>query len=195
MSARDKFLAANAANKQQRGNTSTQDTIFGDFVKRTESTESDVATEKIKEVETNTDTKKNSEPVMNNMAEETHTINKESAIYKVTQSKKDSSGSGEEKARICVRLTEEQSDTLYMSATSQGVSMTRIISDMILEDARQISDPGDALAKQFRGRLHCGKVVYFSVDASLKNMIAEKAKQYYMTPMAYTTYVINKMLG
>ena len=49
MSARDKFLAANAANKQQRGNTSTQDTIFGDFVKRTESTESDVATEKIKE--------------------------------------------------------------------------------------------------------------------------------------------------
>lgn len=55
MSARDKFLAANAANKQQRGNTSTQDTIFGDFVKRTDS---DVATEKIKEVETNIDTKK-----------------------------------------------------------------------------------------------------------------------------------------
>lgn len=192
MSARDKFLAANAANKQQRGNTSTQDTIFGDFVKRTDS---DVATEKIKEVETNIDTKKISEPVMNNPAEETHTINKESAIYKVAQSKKDSSGSGEEKARICVRLTEEQSDILYMSATSQGVSMTRIISDMILEDARQISDPGDALAKQFRGRLHCGKVVYFSVDASLKDMIGEKAKQYYMTPMAYTTYVINKMLG
>ena len=129
MSARDKFLAANAANKQQRGNTSTQDTIFGDFVKRTDS---DVATEKIKEVETNIDTKKNSEPVMNNPAEETHTINKESAIYKVAPSKKESSG--EEKARICVRLTEEQSDTLYMSATSQGVSMTRIISDMILED-------------------------------------------------------------
>lgn len=190
MSARDKFLAANAANKQQRGNTSTQDTIFGDFVKRTDS---DVATEKIKEVETNIDTKKNSEPVMNNPAEETHTINKQSAIYKVAPSKKENSG--EEKARICVRLTEEQSDTLYMSATSQGVSMTRIISDMILEDAGQISDPGDTLAKQFRGRLHCGKVVYFSVDASLKDMIAEKAKQYYMTPMAYTTYVINKMLG
>ena len=85
MSARDKFLAANAANKQQRGNTSTQDTIFGDFVKRTDS---DVATEKIKEVETNIDTKKNSEPVMNNPAEETHTINKESAILKMLHQRK-----------------------------------------------------------------------------------------------------------
>ena len=44
MSARDKFLAPNAAKKQQRRKTSTQDTIFGDFVKRTESTESYVAT-------------------------------------------------------------------------------------------------------------------------------------------------------
>ena len=218
-SLRDKLKAKNAENAAERGNTSTEDTVFADFINRTEPEQ---------DVENKLSEEKHPVQEENNMqdkeadAPEKNSVKKETAKQPVkpkVKTKKPAAGSNHKEKEVkAPDKTEEKSDKetneLIQQKNDRQVTLTisippeideylnikpamlaepikKVFTDSII---KAVNSPVDnTLASQFRKTQHSCFKRTIQVSESFREVIRKEAVNFKMKPTSFITYCLTKV--
>lgn len=218
-SLRDKLKAKNAENAAERGNTSSEDTVFADFINRTETKED------IKEPDNNTQEEKNDsaiseEPVIQ---EKKVAPTKKKAVPKKTTPKKNTTASKEKAAdknktdeklpeeenkksdketnndsqpendkqvTLTISILPELNDYLNIKTAITTTPIKKIFMDIIKAG---INAPINAeLAVTFRKSQHSGVKRSIQISKSFRELIHKEAIRFKMKPTSFIAYCLTK---
>lgn len=217
-SLRDKLKAKNAENAAERGNTSTEDTVFADFINRTEpeqDVENKLSEEKHPVQEENNKQDKESD------APEKNPVKKETAKQPVKQKAKTKKLATESNSKENVKAPdkiEEKSDKetneLTLQKNERQVTLTisippeideylnikpamlaepikKVFTDSII---KAVNCPVDnTLASQFRKTQHSCFKRTIQVSESFREVIRKEAVNFKMKPTSFITYCLTKV--
>lgn len=220
-SLRDKLKAKNAENAAERGNTSTEDTVFADFINRAESEQEQEAENNLSreqpsvQEESNKQDKEPDTPESNSVKKDTV---KQPAKQK-TKAKKPTAGSNHKEKEVkAPDKTEEKSDketnefiqqkndkqvTLTISIPPEIDEYLNIKPAMLAEPIKKVfrdsiikaanSPIDNSLASQFRKTQHSCIKRTIQVNESFREIIRKEAINFKMKPTSFITYCLTKV--
>lgn len=220
-SLRDKLKAKNAENAAERGNTSTEDTVFADFINRAEPEQEQEAENNLSreqpsvQEESNKQDKEPDTPESNPVKKDTV---KQPAKQK-TKAKKPTAGSNHKEKEVkAPDKTEEKSDKetneLILQKNDKQVTLTisippeideylnikpamlaepikKVFRDSIIKAANSPID--NSLASQFRKTQHSCIKRTIQVNESFREIIRKEAINFKMKPTSFITYCLTKV--
>jgi hypothetical protein len=220
-SLRDKLKAKNAENAAERGNTSTEDTVFADFINRTEPEQEQEAGNKLSEQqpsvqeESNKQDKEPDTPENNSIKKDTV----KQPVKQKTKAKKPANQSNHKEKEVKVPdKTEEKSDKetneLILQKNDKQVTLTisippeideylnikpamlaepikKVFRDSIIKAANSPID--NSLASQFRKTQHSCIKRTIQVNESFREIIRKEAIKFKMKPTSFITYCLTKV--
>lgn len=220
-SLRDKLKAKNAENAAERGNTSTEDTVFADFINRAEPEQEQEAENNLSreqpsvQEESNKQDKEPDTPESNSVKKDTV---KQPAKQK-TKAKKPTAGSNHKEKEVkAPDKTEEKSDketnefiqqkndkqvTLTISIPPEIDEYLNIKPAMLAEPIKKVfrdsiikaanSPIDNSLASQFRKTQHSCIKRTIQVNESFREIIRKEAINFKMKPTSFITYCLTKV--
>lgn len=216
-SARDRLRQANKANEAMRGNTSTDDTIFGDFISRKDTAENTDISDTDTETKLYTNTKAatftessdtsikaeminsaQGKPIENiNTANSaiipTATANEPALTNTLAASEPNIKAKDTVRTKsITVGMSEDAYKFLYKKAIQEGSSCTRYLQKLLKEEIEQEQFEDNDLADKCRKRQHDVLTKCFTYDETFVGMIKQKAQDCLMRPTHFVVYCIEK---
>lgn len=187
-SAREKLIRCNQANEKNRGNTSSDNTIFGDFANREDENTAQIEAKETKNIKV-----KESEPLKVTPEDKTVVTPESAAITQEAPEQKQYSGKN---IMISLGLSYEHDRYLLRKSIALGTSIKQVYKDiMIGEIARSVNgSPEGELAEQYRRTQHPQVRKTIMIEEGLKTEINATAQKYYMRPAAFSAYAIEVAL-
>lgn len=215
-SARDKLRAKNAENSKNRGNTSTKETVFGDFINRPEENKNseyeikknEEAVKEVKEneeiAEKNTIKKSEKESevkdstISDNLkeaepAKKEHDNENKSSEPGIMYNEHDNKYFAPaviERYVANFPMSEEAYLYLCYKPLLENTSCKDLMTKLILQAKNE--EPDKILAAQYRGTLHYTKRKSVTFNKEVDNLIQLIAKKYLMRKFAFLAYILHK---
>lgn len=209
-SLRDKLKAKNAENAAERGNTSTEDTVFADFINRTEpeqDTENKLSEETKPVPDKNNKQKKEADAPKNNpVKKNTVKPKKTTAESNLKENVKAPDKTEEKSDKETNELTQQKNDkqvTLTISIPPEIDEYLNIKPAMLAEPIKKVfrdsiikaanSPIDNSLASQFRKTQHSCIKRTIQVSESFREIIRKEAVNFKMKPTSFITYCLTKV--
>lgn len=218
-SLRDKLKAKNAENAAERGNTSTEDTVFADFINRTEpeqdtenklSEETQPVPDKNNKQNKEADTPKNNpvkkdtvkQPVKQKAKEkkpaaENNHKEKEVKAPDKTEEKPDKETNeltqqkNDKQVTLTISIPPEIDEYLNIKPAMLAEPIKKVFRDSIIKAANSPID--NTLASQFRKTQHSCIKRTIQVSESFREIIRKEAVNFKMKPTSFITYCLTKV--
>ncbi len=221
-SLRDKLKAKNAENAAERGNTSTEDTVFADFINRTEP-EQDAENKLLEEKhpvqeENNKQDKETNAPEKNPVKKEiAKQPVKQKAKTKKTTAESKTENNSKENVKAPDKIEEKsdkETNELTLQKNERQVTLTisippeideylNIKPAMLAEPIKKVftdsiikavnSPVDNTLASQFRKTQHSCFKRTIQVSESFREVIRKEAVNFKMKPTSFITYCLTKV--
>lgn len=211
-SARDKLRAKNAENSKNRGNTSTKETVFGDFINRPEENKNS-ENEIKKNEEAAKEVKENEEIAKKNTIKESEVNNSTiSDNLKEAEPAKEEHNNENKPSKPGIMYNEydnkyfapavieryvanfPMSEEAYLYLCYKPLLENTTCKDLMTKLILKAKDeePDKILASQYRGTLHYTKRKSITFNKEVNSLIQEIAKKYLMRKFAFLAYILHK---
>lgn len=210
-SLRDKLKAKNAENAAERGNTSTEDTVFADFINRTEpeqdtenklSEETKPVPDKNNKQNKEADTPKNNPVKKDTVKPKKPTAksnHKEKEVKAPDKTEKKSDKETNELAQqkndkqvtLTISIPPEIDEYLNIKPAMLAEPIKKVFRDSIIKAANSPID--NSLASQFRKTQHSCIKRTIQVSESFREIIRKEAVNFKMKPTSFITYCLTKV--